>query len=47
MFTKRQFVDANEGHQSLQTEVTKFKGYAEASSKAGKSGRDIRYVKKR
>jgi hypothetical protein len=41
-----QFVDANEGHQSLQTEITKYKGYAEASSKAGKAGSDKRYAKK-
>lgn len=46
IFAKRQFVDANEKYQSLKTDITKFKGYAEASSKAGKSGRDIRYAKK-
>ncbi|MCL1112540.1 hypothetical protein L2703_02810 [Shewanella basaltis] len=46
IFAKRQFVDANEGYQSLQTEITKFKGYVEESSKAGKSGRDKRYAKK-
>ncbi|WP_445773064.1 hypothetical protein [Shewanella sp.] len=47
IFAKRQFVDANDGYQLLKTDITKFKGYAESSSKAGKSGRDIRYVKKR
>ena len=41
-----QFVDANERYQLLQTDITKFKGYAETSSKAGKSGRDKRYAKK-
>jgi len=46
IFVKRQFVDSNEGYQSLQTDITKFKGYAEASSKAGKLGRDKRYGKK-
>tara|TARA_R110000823_G_scaffold195020_1_gene326345 strand:- start:277 stop:1155 length:879 start_codon:yes stop_codon:yes gene_type:complete len=46
LFAKRQFVDANDGYQSLQTEITKHKGYAEASSKAGKAGRDKRYAKK-
>ncbi|MDD8058654.1 hypothetical protein [Shewanella metallivivens] len=46
IFAKRQFVDANDGYQSLQTDITKFKGYAEASSKAGKAGRDKRYAKK-
>ena len=28
MFTRRQFVDANERYQSLKTDITKFKGYA-------------------
>lgn len=46
IFAEHQFVDANERYQSLQTEVTKHKGYAEASSKAGKAGRDKRYAKK-
>jgi hypothetical protein len=46
IFAKRQFFDANDGYQSLKTDITKFKGYTEASSKAGKSGRDIRYAKK-
>ncbi|UAL44911.1 hypothetical protein K8B83_08935 [Shewanella inventionis] len=46
LFAKRQFIDANDGYQSLQTEITKHKGYAEASSKAGKAGRDKRYAKK-
>ncbi|GAA0789658.1 MULTISPECIES: hypothetical protein [Pseudomonadati] len=46
IFAKRQFVDANERYQSLQTDITKFKGYAEASSKAGKAGRDKRYATK-
>jgi hypothetical protein len=46
IFAKRQFVDANDGYQSLKTDITKFKGYTEASSKAGKAGRDKRYAKK-
>lgn len=46
IFAGRQFVDSNSGYQSLKTDIAKFKGYAEASSKAGKAGRDKRYAKK-
>ena len=46
LFTQRQFIDANQGHQKLQTEITKQKGVIENSSKAGKSGRNKRYEKR-
>ncbi|GGP81454.1 hypothetical protein [Shewanella ulleungensis] len=46
IFAKRQFIDANDGYQSLKTDITKFKGYTETLSKAGKLGRDKRYGKK-
>lgn len=45
LFTQRQFIDANEGYQKLHTEITKHRGHIEASSKAGKSGRDKRFEK--
>jgi hypothetical protein len=45
MFTKRQFVDANKGYQSLQTEVTKHKGAIEAASQHSKKGQQTRHIK--
>lgn len=38
IFAKRQFVDANDGYQSLQTEVTKHKGHFESQKSASKNG---------
>ncbi|MEC4726542.1 hypothetical protein HWQ46_13380 [Shewanella sp. D64] len=46
LFTQRQFIDANQDYQKLQTEITKQKGVIENSSKAGKSGRNKRYEKR-
>lgn len=45
LFTQRQFIDVNEGYQSLQTDITKHKGHIKESSKAGKSGRNKRFEK--
>jgi hypothetical protein len=44
-FTKRQFVDANEGYQSFQTMVTKHKGAIEAASQHSKKGQLTRHAK--
>jgi len=46
LFTQRQFIDGNQGYQALQTDITKHRGHIEASSKAGKSGRDKRNYKR-
>ncbi|MGS0673910.1 hypothetical protein [Shewanella sp. 125m-1] len=45
LFTQRQFIDSNQGYQALRTDITKHRGHIEASSKAGKSGRDKRFEK--
>ena len=45
MFTRRQFVDANESYQSLQTEVTKHKGAIEVASQHSKKGKQTRHMK--
>ncbi|GGQ13482.1 hypothetical protein [Shewanella litoralis] len=45
IFAKRQFVDANKGYQSLQTEVTKHKGAIEVASQNSKKGQQTRHMK--
>lgn len=45
LFAQHVLVIENESYQSLQTDLTKNKGHIEASSQAGKSGRNKRYEK--
>lgn len=45
LFTEKQLIESNEGFQTLLSEITKYKGHKEASSTAGKKGRNKRYEK--
>lgn len=45
LFAQHVLVIENDSYQSLQTDLTKNKGHLEASSQAGKSGRNKRYEK--
>ncbi|WP_394146888.1 hypothetical protein [Shewanella atlantica] len=47
LFTQRQFIDANEGYQSLQTNITKQKGAIETAKHHSKKGENSRHANNR
>ncbi|GIU43592.1 hypothetical protein TUM3794_29630 [Shewanella colwelliana] len=47
LFTQRQFIDANEGYQELQTDITKHNGVIETAKNHSKKGQDSRHSRNR
>ncbi|EDQ00727.1 hypothetical protein [Shewanella benthica] len=47
LFTQRQFIDANEGYQSLQTDITKYKGAIETAKHHSKKGENSHHASNR